>query len=128
MIKSNLRVEYENLENKPHNGVNWYYNGNSYYNENTEPSLIPNSLDTPTLDNCSNKESKETIVRYIKQHTYNKLTNSNHNYWTRRIKCLQKNKFIQEKKSLVETQSIPHQNNEFIELQQQNKNLVVENK
>ena len=54
-------VEYKKLQNKPRNGVNSYYNINNN-SQGTEPPLAPNSLDTPTLDKCSNKELELTII------------------------------------------------------------------
>ena len=54
-------VKYKKLENKPRNRVN-SYNNISDDSQRTEPPLASNSLDTPTLDKCPNKELEVTII------------------------------------------------------------------
>ena len=43
--------------------------------QRTEPLLAPNSLDTPTLDKCPNKELGVTIINDT-EYTIYKFTNS----------------------------------------------------
>ena len=43
--------------------INLYYNI-SDENQRTEPTLAPNSLDTPMLDKCPNKELEATIINH----------------------------------------------------------------
>ena len=124
-------VEYKRLENKPRNGVNSYYN-TSIDSQRTEPPLAPNSLDKPMLDKCPNKELEVTIINDT-ENTVHKLNLQIHNI-TAELEAIKM--FVREqsyliKKSITEIddQSEPQRNKEFIEfLQQQNKNLVEENK
>ena len=124
-------VEYKRLENKPRNGVNSYYNisdGSQY----TEPPLAPKSLDKSTLDKCPDKELEVTI-NHDTENTLCKLNLQIQNITTEleAIKMFVKEQFYLIKKFMTEidNQSEPQQNKEFIELlQQQNKNLVEENK
>ena len=124
-------AEYKRLENKPHNGVNSYYNI-SDDSQRTEPPLAPHSLDKPTLDKCPNKELEVTINNDT-ENTIHKLNLQIQDITTKleAIKMFVKQQFYLIKKSITEidNQSEPQRNKEFIELlQQQNKNLVEENK
>ena len=124
-------VEYKRLENKPRNGVNSYYNisdGSQY----TEPPLAPKSLDKSTLDKCPDKELEVTI-NHDTENTLCKLNLQIQNITTEleAIKMFVKEQFYLIKKSItgIDNQSELPPNKEFIELlQQQNKNLVEENK
>ena len=119
------RVEHKKLENKPRNGVNSYYNIRDD-SESTEPPLIPNSLDTPTLDKCPDKELKETIFNDTeKHHFYIDSTNEGHNYWTRSNQRVCKRTIL----SQINKHSEAQRNNKFMELlKQQNKTLVEKSK
>ena len=48
-------------KNKPRNGVNSYYDISNEIHR-AEPTLVPNYLDIPTLDESPNKKLEETIV------------------------------------------------------------------
>ena len=113
------------------NGVNSYYNI-SDDSQCTEPPLAPKSLDKPTLDKCPDKELEVTI-NHGSENTIYKLNLQTQNITTelKAIKMFVKEQFYLIKKSTAEIdhQSEPQRNKEFIELlQQQNKNLVKENK
>ena len=69
----------EKLKTKPCNRVNSYYYI-SDDSETPEPQLVPNTVDTPTLDKCSNKELNEAILKDTENATHIKSTNSRHNY------------------------------------------------
>ena len=124
-------VQYKRFENKPRNGVNSYYSM-SDDSQCTEPPLAPKSLDKPTLDKCPNKKLEVTI-NHDTENTICKLNLQIQNITTEleAIKMFVKEQFYLIKKSTAEIdhQSEPQRNKEFIELlQQQNKNLVKENK
>ena len=113
------------------NGINSYCNI-SDDSQCTEPPLAPKSLDKPTLDKCPDKELEVTI-NHGSENTIYKLNLQIQNITTEleAIKMFVKEQFYLIKKSTAETdhQSEPQRNKEFMELlQQQNKNLVEENK
>ena len=126
-------VEYKKLENKQRNGINSYYNMCDD-SKRTEAPLAPNSLDTPTLNKCPNKELEVTIINDAENTIY-KLNLQTHGITTEleAIKIFVKEQFylILSILSLTETdnRSERQRNKEWIGLpQQQNKNLVEENK
>ena len=124
-------VKYKKLKNKPRNGINLYYNI-SNDSQRREVPLAPNSLDTPTLDKCSNKESEVTIMNDTENNIHElNLQTQNKTTEIKAIKMFVKKQFYLIKKSLTEidSQSEMQRSKEFIELlQRQNKNLVEESK
>ena len=119
------RVEHKKLENKPRNGVNSYYNIRDD-SEITEPLLIPNSLDTPTLDKCPDKELKETIFNDTENITFILIRQVK--VITTELEAIKG--FVKEQFYLkINKHSEAQRNNKFIELlKQQNKTLVEKSK
>ena len=93
-------VEYKKLENKPRNRVHSYYNV-SNDSQRTEPPRASNSIDTPTLDKCPNKELDVTIINDT-ENTIHKLNLQIQNITTKleAIKMFVKKLFYLIKKNL----------------------------
>ena len=123
-------VEYKKLGNKPRNGVNSYYNI-SDGSQRTETFLATNSLEISTLNKRPNKELEVAIINDTENTIKLNLQIQNITTELEAIKMFVKEQFYLIRKSLTEidNQSATQRNKEFIELlQQQNKNLVEENK
>ena len=108
------------FRNKPRNGVNSYYNI-SNDSQRTKPPLAPNSLDTPRLNKCPNKELEVTII--------NDTENTTHKLNVKIQDITTEPETIKKYLTEIDNQFEPKRNKEFIEiLQPKNTNLVKENK
>ena len=71
-------LRFEKIKNKPRNRLNSYYYI-SDDSESTEPHLVPNTVDTPKLAKCPNKELNEGIVNDTENIIHLNLKKSRHN-------------------------------------------------